>query len=53
MSPTVVTGKANVKRSVKTASDRAVEIPTREHLIAQLNEDVSRARSMIRGGVFR
>lgn len=42
MSPKLVTGKANGKRSEKTASDRAVEIPTREHLIAQLNEDLSR-----------
>ena len=42
MSPTVVTHKANQKRNEKAASDRPVEIPTREQLIAQLNEDLAR-----------
>lgn len=42
MSPKMVTGKANGKRSEKTASDRPVALPTREQLIAQLNEDLSR-----------
>jgi bacterioferritin len=34
--------KTNGKRSEKAGSDRPVEIPTREQLIAQLNEDLSR-----------
>jgi len=39
----MVTGKANGKRGEKTASDRPViTLPTREQLIAQLNEDLSR-----------
>jgi bacterioferritin len=38
----MVTGKANGKRSEKTVSDRPVALPTREQLIAQLNEDLSR-----------
>jgi bacterioferritin len=42
MSPTTVTDKAHEKPSEKTTSDRPVEIPTREQLIAQLNEDLSR-----------
>jgi hypothetical protein len=42
MSPKMVTGKANGKRSEKTVSDRPVTLPTREQLIAQLNEDLSR-----------
>jgi bacterioferritin len=37
-----VTGKANGKRSEKTASDRPVALLTREQLITQLNEDLSR-----------
>src|SRR5580765_7736035 len=42
MSPRTVTGKANGKRSGKTVSDQPVALPTREQLIAQLNEDLSR-----------
>jgi bacterioferritin len=42
MSPKMVTGKANGKRSEKAVSDRPVALPTREQLIAQLNEDLSR-----------
>jgi len=42
MSPTMVTDKAHGKRNEKIASDRPVELPTREQLIAQLNEDLSR-----------
>ena len=42
MSPRMVTGKANGKRSEKTVSDRPVALPTREQLIAKLNEDLSR-----------
>lgn len=38
MSPTVVTDKP----SEKSGSDRPAEAPTREQLIAQLNEDLSR-----------
>jgi bacterioferritin len=38
----MVTGKANGKRSEKTVSDRPVALPTREQLIAKLNEDLSR-----------
>jgi len=60
MSPKMVTGKANGKRNEKTVSDRPVTLPTREQLIAQLNEDLSRDRGAepltkftIRGGVFR
>jgi len=40
MSPKMVTGKANGKRNEKTVSDRPVTLPTREQLIAQLNEDL-------------
>jgi len=42
MSPTTVTEKAKEKPGEKGGSDRPVEIPTREQLIAQLNEDLSR-----------
>ena len=42
MSPRTVTGKPNGKRSEKTVSDRPVALPTREQLIATLNEDLSR-----------
>ena len=42
MSPKTVAGKANGKRSEKTVSDRPVALPTREQLIATLNEDLSR-----------
>src|SRR2546422_1345083 len=42
MSPKTVAGKANGKRSEKTVSDRPVALPTREQLIALLNEDLSR-----------
>jgi bacterioferritin len=38
----MVTDKAHGKRNEKIASDRPVELPTREQLIAQLNEDLSR-----------
>ncbi len=42
MSPKTVTGKANGKRSEKTVNDPPVALPTREQLIAKLNEDLSR-----------
>ena len=42
MSPKTVTGKANGKRSEKTVNDWPVALPTREQLIAKLNEDLAR-----------
>jgi bacterioferritin len=42
MSPRTVRNKAQGRRSKNTARDQLVEIPTREQLIAQLNEDLSR-----------
>jgi bacterioferritin len=42
MSPKTVTGKANRKRSEKAVNDPPVALPTREQLIAKLNEDLSR-----------
>src|SRR5262249_14734010 len=42
MSPTIATEKAKEKPGEKGASDRPLEAHTREQLIAQLNDDLSR-----------